>query len=179
METIAHLGVNLAGIDVVGSAKGETVIQENAAVGYIGCGQRDGKALPETLAEGQVKRRMAWQMRGRRRAVGETRSIVDIGGGVTPPWQVHNSTHMQSVSLIVVERSKTIAKGKIGETAVDVAETESQLIRIGHVDLSAIPDSRGAQGQFPATDTRALDGDGEENVRVIEIVVIKEIRCAS
>jgi hypothetical protein len=39
----------------------------------------------------------------------------------------------------VVERAETIAEGKIGEPAVDIAEPKRHLVRIGNVNLGAIP----------------------------------------
>jgi hypothetical protein len=39
--------------------------------------------------------------------------------------------------------------------------------------LGAIVDARGADGEFPRLDEGALDGDGEENVGVVEIIFLE------
>src|SRR5580704_15842359 len=139
MKMVSNLRINLARIVPMRSAKSETVVQQQPTIGHIRATHGERESLAKILAQCQVKGRMAWQMRGRRVAVGKSRAVVDIGRSITMPRQIHEPANMQSVELIVVERAETIAEGKVGQAAVDIAEPKSHLVRIGHVDLAAIP----------------------------------------
>src|ERR1700680_2636260 len=75
----------------------------------------------------------------------------------------------------MVEQLETVPEREIRETAGDVAEAKGELIRVGQVDLSSIANARRAQREFPPVDAGALDGDGKENVGVVQIVVIEEV----
>ena len=86
---------------------------------------------------------------------------------------------MQSVPLVVVEEAASAAERKIGEAAVDAPAAKRELIGISEINLAAVVKARRAQNEFPAANARALDGDGDENLRVVEIVVVKEIIGAS
>ena len=54
METIAHLDEEFAGIQVVGAAEGETVVEEDAAVGEVDGLNVQGEAFAETFSEREV-----------------------------------------------------------------------------------------------------------------------------
>src|SRR5271170_5056951 len=111
----------------------------------------------------------------RRRAVGEARAVVHVRGSVIVPRQSVLPADVQGVALIVVQQAEAVAERKIGKAAIDVAESQSQLIRVGEIKLRAIFDTRGTQRQFPAVDTRALNGYGNEQLRILEIIVVEEI----
>ena len=51
MKPVANLDKNFAGIQIVRSAKGEAVIQQNAAVCYVDTLNIYGKTLAKVLAE--------------------------------------------------------------------------------------------------------------------------------
>ena len=55
VKAVANLGVDFAGIEEVGSAEGETVVEEDAAVGDVDGVDVDGEAFAKTFAEGQVE----------------------------------------------------------------------------------------------------------------------------
>jgi len=38
---------------------------------------------------------------------------------------------MQRVALIMIEQTEAIAKGEVGQPAVDVAKSEGELVRVG------------------------------------------------
>lgn len=120
---------------------------------------------------------MAVGIRGRV-SVGEARSIGDVGGGVGMPGQIVLGAEVQGVALVMIEKSATATEREISEAAVDAAASESELIRIGQVELRAIADARGAQSDLPSADASALNGDGEEQIGVVEIVVVEEVRRA-
>lgn len=124
------------------SAKSETVVQQQSSIGHICAAHGEREPFAKILTERQVKGSMALQMRWRWIAVGETRAIVNIGRSITTPGQIHEPANMQGIELIVVERAETIAEGKVGEPSIDVAEPKSHLVRIGHINLGAIPDVR-------------------------------------
>ena len=129
------------------SAEGEAVIQQNAAVCDVYALNIDGKPLAKVLADGEVERRVRLQMVARDGwiAIREARGVVDVSRCIAPPGQRELSADVQRVSLIVVEQLETVAKGEIGETAVDVAKTKGKLIGIGQVNLRPIADARRAQ----------------------------------
>src|SRR5438067_1375651 len=79
----------------------------------------------------------------------------------------------------VVEEDASAAERKIGEAAVDAPAAKRELIGISEINLAAVVKARRAQNEFPAANARAPDGDGDENRRVVEIVVVKEIIGAS
>src|SRR5947207_13932288 len=94
-------------------------------------------------------------------------------------WEIVARAQVQSVALVVIEEVEAVTKRKVGEAAVDVAKGEGELVRIGQVHLSAIADAGRAERKFPTVDPRALNGDGEQQVGVVEVVVVEEIRRAS
>src|SRR5690349_351195 len=112
-------------------------------------------------------------------AVGEAGCIGDVARSVGIPRQGVLRAHMQSVPLVVIEEAKSIAERKVGQPAIDVSKTESELIRIGEINLCAITNARRTHGDFPPADARPLNCDGEEQVRIIEAVVIEIIVSAS
>ena len=77
----------------------------------------------------------------------------------------------------MIKKFEAIAKGEVGQSAVDVSETKRKLVRVGQINLATIAEARRSQGQLPPVDPRALNRDRKENVGVIQIVVIEEIVC--
>src|SRR5271154_3464601 len=107
--------------------------------------------------------------------VGEAGAVVYVAGSIRVPRQSVLPADVQGVALIVVQQAEAIAERKIGEPAIDVAESQSQLIRIGEINLRAIFDARGTQCQFPAFDARALNGYGNKQLGILKIIMVKEI----
>src|ERR1700730_15476074 len=85
---------------------------------------------------------------------------------------------MQSDPLIVIQQSKSIPKREIGQAAVDIAESKGKLIGVGQIKLGPIANAGRTQRELPPVDPRSLNGDGKENVGVIQILVIEEIVCS-
>src|SRR6202007_3146936 len=161
------------------AAKGEAVVEEHAAVGNVDGLQVDREALAKLFAERQIESDVRLEMiRGIRRsliAIGEAGSIVDVGGRVSMPRQRVLAAEVKRVALVMVEEAAAATEGKIGETAVDPAAPERDLIRVGQVNLATVVDARGGQREFPAADARALNGNRDENFGVVEIVVIEKV----
>ena len=112
------------------SAKGEAVVQQNPAICDVHALNAYGKAFAEALAEREVERGVRLKVIAGNGwvAIREARGVVNVGRGIAPPGQRVLSADMQRVSLIVVQQFETVAKGEIGETAVDVSESEGKLI---------------------------------------------------
>src|SRR5271170_3906745 len=91
------------------------------------------------------------------------------------PRQRVLTADVQGVSLVVIEQAKAITKREVGESAVDVAEAERELIGVRQVDLPAVANAWRAQRQLPAVDSCALNGNGEEEIRVVEIIVVEKV----
>ena len=177
LKSVANLDKDFAGIQIVRSAKGETVIQQNAAVRDVDALNTQGKALAKVLADGEVECRVRLEMVPRDGwvAIREARSVVNVSRCVASPGQRVLSADVQRVPLIMVEQFEAVSKGEVSEAAINVAETERQLIRVSQVQLCAIADSRRAQREFPPVDSSPLNRDGKEHVGVVQIVVIEEV----
>ena len=63
METIAHLDEEFARIQVVGAAKGETVVEEDAAVGEVQSLNVYGEAFAEAFSKREVDGGVRLEMR--------------------------------------------------------------------------------------------------------------------
>src|SRR3984957_17995782 len=82
---------------------------------------------------------------------------------------------MQRISLVVIEQSEAIAKRKIRQAAVDIPESERELIRVRQINLPVIVNSRRTQRQLPTVDARALNRDWKKHVGVVQVVMVEEI----
>src|SRR5437016_273414 len=133
MKTVAHLDVEFARIQVVSSAESKTVVEENAAIGDVQGLNVYGEPLTETLSQREVKCGVRLEMIAgdQRVAVGEAGGVVDVGRSVGMEWEIVAHAEVQGVALVVIEELEALTKGKVGESAVDVAKGEGQLIRIG------------------------------------------------
>src|ERR1035438_5926388 len=112
-------------------------------------------------------------------AIREARGVIHIGRSMGTPRQRVLTSDVQGVSLVVIQQRKSVAERKIGEPSVDIPEAQGQLVGVGQVDLGAIMNAWRTQGEFPPIDARTLDGDGEKDVGIIEVVVVEEIVGAS
>ena len=130
VKSVANLKQDFTGVQVVRSTEGETVIQQHAAVCDINPLKVYRQSLAKTLADGQVKRcvRLKVVTRSIGIPVGEARRVVNICRRVTPPGKVVLPTNVQGIPLVVIEQSVTIAEREVGQAAIDVSETEGQLV---------------------------------------------------
>jgi hypothetical protein len=55
LEAVAEFAVDLAGVVEVEAAEGEAVVEQDAAVGGVGCGDGGGESFAEGFAEGEVE----------------------------------------------------------------------------------------------------------------------------
>src|SRR6267378_3122176 len=181
MKTVANLDVEFARVQVVSSAESKTVVEQDAAIGDVQRLNVYRELLTETLSEREVKCGVRLEMIAGDHgvAIGEAGGVVDVGRSVGMEWEIVARTEMQGVALVVVEQGEPVAKGKVGEATVDVAKGEGELVRIRQVHLGAIADAGRAERKFPAVDARALNGYGEKEVGVVEIIVVEEIFDAS
>jgi hypothetical protein len=133
METVAHLRVEFARIQVVSSAECKTIVEQDAAIGDVQGLNVYRKLLTETLSEREIKCGVRLEMIAGDHgvAVGEARGVVDVGRSVGMEWEIVPRAEVQGVALVMIEEFETIAKGKVGKAAVDVAEGEGELVRIG------------------------------------------------
>src|SRR5579883_344006 len=177
VKTIAQLRVNFARVVPVRAAEGEAIVEQHAAVGDVEPGDGEREAFTEVLAEREVERGMGLQVGARLRGVpvGEARAVVHVGGGVASPGKVHLSSNVECIALVVVEEAVTVAEGKVREAAVDVAKAQGELVGVGEINLCTLVNARRAKGQLPGIDARALNGDREKEIGVVEIVVIEKI----
>src|ERR1700686_1771002 len=87
MKPVANLDKNFAGIQIVRSAKGEAVIQQNAAVCHVNTLNICGKPIAKILADGEVERGMRLEMASgdRRVPIREPRGIVNVSRCIASP----------------------------------------------------------------------------------------------
>ena len=62
-----------------------------------------------------------------------------------------------------------------GEATGDVAAAFGDLVGVGEVSLSEVPEARRAQGEFPAADEGSVDGDGEVDAGGSDVGVVEEV----
>src|SRR5580704_589157 len=130
MKPVANLDKDFAGIQIVRSAKGEAVVQQNAAVCYVYCLDVRGKLLAEAFADGEVECGMRLEMIAGDGwiAVREARGIVNVSRCIASPGQSVLTADVQGVALIVIQQLESVPERKVREAAADVSETEGQLI---------------------------------------------------
>ena len=173
VKTVAQLDKNLARIQEVGAAESKTVVEQHAAIGDVETLNVHGKFLAKALADGEVERCVRLKVAWRRAPVGEAGGIGDVGRSEGMEWEIVMRAEVQGIALVVIEEFETVAEGEVCQAAVDVAEGEGELVRIGQVNLSAIADAGRTQRKFPTADARALNRDGKEQVGIVEIIVIE------
>src|ERR1035438_5035168 len=129
MEAIAKFDVNFPWIVPVESAEGNAVIEFYAPVGNVDGIQRSGKALAKIFSEGKIESCMLRQVipgiRLSGKCIGETRPIVNVGGGVDAPRERDIAANIQRIALVVVERRETCGQGKIRESSRDRSDRKS------------------------------------------------------
>ena len=93
------------------------------------------------------------------------------------PGQGELAAEVERVALVVIEGEISRRwNGAIREQAADDASmAEGELIGVVKVELAAVTDAGRTKSKFPAGDAGGLDGDGEEEVGIVETVVVKEI----
>ena len=130
MKTVANLDVEFARIQIVSSAESKTVVEENAAIGDVQGLNVYGEPLTETLSQREVKCGVRLEMIAGDQgvAVGEAGGVVDVGRSVGMEWEIVARAEVQGVALVVIEELEAVTKGKVGESTVDVAKGEGQLI---------------------------------------------------
>ena len=74
-EAVAEFGVDLAGVVVVEAAEGEAVVEQDAVVGYVGCGDGGGEVVAEGFADGEIEGGVLGQV-----GVGIARVCLVLGG---------------------------------------------------------------------------------------------------
>ena len=185
MKAVAHLDEDFARVEVVSAAEGEAVVKKHAAIGDIDGLDVNGEALAEILAKREIECGVRLEMvAGIGRswiAVGETGSVVDIGGGVGLPRKTVLTADVQSVALVVVEEAQARRRrgARSDEAASDAAEAESQLVGVSEIELGTVAETRRAKREFPSVNARALNGKRKKEIGVVEIVVIEEVFRAS
>ena len=133
METAAQLDKKFARIQVVSAPKGKTVVEQDAAVGDVHRLNVYREPFAETLAQRKIKRGVRLEMVAGDHgvAVGEAGCVIDVGRSVGMEWEIVARAEMQGVALVVIEKVEAVTESEVGEAAVDVAEGEGKLIRIG------------------------------------------------
>src|SRR5271156_2547318 len=138
------------------------------------------------LAHRYIERRMLRQVLTRKfragHAVREARAIIHIGRSEGLPRQRSVESNVQRVALVVIEwrvsgwRLATgIGRRKADQPTGDGTSLVSDLIRVGQVKLTAIPESRRCQGQLPATNQSTVDRHRNKNIRIADVVVVEKV----
>src|ERR1035438_377112 len=117
VKSPTEFDVDLPRVVKVESSKGQTVVEQYAAIRHIQSSQGDlvSLALTKALSHGNVERRVLRQIVPRilcvRRPVGESRAVVHIGRRERLPGKTSIDTQVQRVSLIMVHRRVSRREG--------------------------------------------------------------------
>jgi hypothetical protein len=90
-EAVANFAEDLAGVVVVEAAVGEAVVEQRAAIGYVGGADGRAEFVAERFTDGEVEAGVVGQILigigrcGVRVAVVKTRTEGVVGGGVGVP----------------------------------------------------------------------------------------------
>src|SRR5208282_6122170 len=150
--------------------------------------QRDGVFLGEGFSESEINRGVARKIIAgilhARQAVGESRTVIHIGGDIGLPGQSCIEAQVQCVSLIVIDGGES--GGNVESTGRGYGNWADQaagnwrrglcdLIRISKVKLAAMPEIGRAKSEFPALNHRVLPGDGPKEIGVSDVVVVEPV----
>src|SRR5215467_4762665 len=103
---------------------------------------------------------------------------MDHGRRKHPRRKVNVPAGVQSVPLVVVQKERVRRRREVGQTSGDSALTLGSLMRIRKMELSHSPQPGRLHCQLKSPDMGPVDREREENVRVPDRVVIKEVlRC--
>ena len=81
--------------------------------------------------------------------------------------------------LVVVQKKIPAGRGcEICQTTANRASAFGMRIGVGHINLSAARNSRRANGDFPTVQSRSIDGQREEDVRIADRIVIEIVTGA-
>ena len=107
------------------AAEGEAVVEQDAAVGYVGGGDGGGESFAEGFAEGEVEGGVLGQVGvgvagiggravGIEAAVDEAGAVVDVGGGEGAPGEGGVEAYVEGVALIVIDGFVVEARVALG-----------------------------------------------------------------
>src|SRR5271156_6236621 len=139
-------------------------------------GEGGRKILGESLSHAQVQLDVPRQVTGwLPAAVRCSRLDGHIRGGKCLHGQVRIEPDIRRIALVVIEREIPSGWAEIREAAIDRAVSVGRLIRISQVSLPHTPELGRPDGEFVALYQRTVDGQGQEGVRIADVVVIEEV----
>ncbi len=167
MKPVAKLDVDFSRIVVVKSSERQAVVNQQVAIGDVERVQRNGKSLAEVLSEREINLRVAGQVSAGMLRIGRTireaRAVVDIRRNVTLPRKLRVEADVERIALVMIERG--IARRNLAgcgicgieadEAAGDRSRALSDLIRVGEMNVRAIPESRRTNRRLPVPRMRA------------------------
>lgn len=157
------------------TAKRVAVVDQVAAIADVQCLEFYGPALTEGLTDRNVNGRMRRQV-PRAVAVEESGTVRNASRCPAPLRKSHRKDTAQRVPLVVIEEKVAARRGReVGQPARDAALAFRVLMRVGHVQLSSMQKLGRTRRRFPPANARLSDGQGQEDVRVADDVVIEEV----
>ncbi len=107
-KLVAELQIDLPRVGIVGAAKGEAVVEQESAICQVQCSGRQSEALAKRFADGEIHRRVSFQMPWIiERTVREARTVVNIPTGGDLVRQAPAEARMERVTLVVIEQEVT------------------------------------------------------------------------
>ena len=96
------------------AAEGDAVVEQDAAIGYVGGGDGGGQFFAEGFADGEVEGGVlrqigvgiawvGWRAVGIEASVGEAGAVVDVGGGGGAPGESGVEAYVEGVALVVID----------------------------------------------------------------------------
>src|SRR6266478_2174063 len=128
VKAVAYLREDFPRIQVMRASKRQAVVQQHAAIGNVGRAQRERESLSKFFPEAHVEGRVAGKMVRRRVAIRKARRVVNIGGRVAAPRQIHRPAEVQGIALVVIEQKEVARRREIRQAAVDGAYSFRHLV---------------------------------------------------
>src|SRR6478752_6331729 len=112
-------------------------------------------------------------------AIDKTGAVVCVEVSPGAPRQREIDPSREGVALVVIEKEVAyVRRLEISEAAGNSAGAFRVLIGIGGMELGASCEPRRVHRAFPSPDAGALDGEGKENVRIAQNVMVEKVLCA-
>jgi hypothetical protein len=177
MESISDLDIDLPWLRIMGTAKSRAVIEQEPAIRQIQRCHRQRYVLAYRFADRKIEGRVFLQMcRTVAGAVRESGTVVHVASGESSPRQIEVEAGVQSMPLIVIQEK--IAAGRrreISQPPANGACSFGVCIGVAEVHFTMMRNLRRANCNLPPVQSRSINRQREENVRVADRIVIELI----
>src|ERR1051326_5453 len=108
-------------------------------------------------------------------AIQKTRTVSNGGRSKSAARKIKHQTGAQRMALIVIEQEEISRWREVSQPASDRTLSFKFLPRISQMKSAMAKQERRARRNFQCSNARPINGQGKENIRVAELVVIEII----